>query len=238
MAGIEDKDPREALGLMPRVTGGKWEHIPKSNLDLLLDERGMSYADLADLLWSNRDRSDTVGQWVSGKRWMSDRDLVKVAATLDVSPLYLLDLSLYEWPRHDQMLWSKSFPDETLDDVRQLLDIDVRMVKYGTDEYLISHICEDVHFDGFEPVAHNVFRGLSFEFEITDDIASHDTSALRRRAARELCGIVGDYRDPSKLAKAAFNLYLDTFEKEANTEWLLAAISKAFHGYMSDHMDM
>lgn len=97
----------------PRCFEG--HYIPKKNLESFLQ---------SSPLWSQRRLADEVGtdagtvsKWLSGKKYLSDRKLVKVAHATGLSLPYLLDLT-HVWTDIDALDESFGYVDEDEDNYR------------------------------------------------------------------------------------------------------------------------
>lgn len=215
----EDADPREVAGILKAV--------PKRNLGELLEVRGITKQGLSRALGKD---NGIVGKWVNGTRRMSNADLLQTASMLDVSPLYLLDLSAYEWPNISDLL---NLSGEGPNDTRIAMHFDLKWL-HAPDEAMPNLIVEDVSFpssgDGLVRVP--VFRALTVEFPILSDGHTMSMEEIRQRLRMELSAIKGDYRDIGALSFAMLDYHLHPDNKfqpqdENVPELLLVAISNA-----------
>lgn len=100
----ESKDPRENVGLM--------KAIPKVNLGKEQEAFGRGKkAAFAEALGFSR---QTVSRWISGKERMSNESVVKVAHTMGVSPLYILDLCDEHQIEAPHAIFNRFFLDEVV----------------------------------------------------------------------------------------------------------------------------
>ena len=218
----KSKDPREIAGLL--------DAIPKHNLRELLDERGMSNADLADLLGWERRSAHRIGQWISGKARMTNDNVVRAAHVLDVSPLYLLDI---EKAAHTSEFEGRWYALDVIAprDRRRHISIDVETA-HASDEALISHIKvipRRVDPSGAPIMPRAFFSGESVLFDASGENGEKPIPCeeMRRRLIRELLDIEGDYRDLAQLAMDALGYYLSLCDgmEEAEVFEVVSAIS-------------
>ena len=195
----------------PRETARLTKAIPKYNLGELLDERDMRRADLAEALGWERSRGNVVGEWISGRRRMSNADLIRVARELDVSPIFLLDLSLDEWPEDS---YGRSVVKDTPTERRNNIIVDIHWL-YATDEAIHNAIEERTTLDSFGEsiIRKRWFWGMTVGFSVSsenDPSTVLSAKEIRQRIKRELLALEGDYRD---LAQLAFDGMAYTLER-------------------------
>lgn len=186
---LPDADPREIAGIINAV--------PKRNLEELLDSRGLTKEGFSVSIGKDK---RIANKWIRGKRRMSNNELLLVSSALDVSPLYLLDLTAWEWPNISELLdINGDGPSER----RLSMGADIGWL-YAPDEAVYNAIYKTV--DG------NLrFRasGTDIDFPVCSDGNAMSAEEIKQRIRCELAAIEGDYRDLGKLSLDTLNSFLD-----------------------------
>lgn len=219
----KDADPREIAGLLTAV--------PKRNLGELIDSRGITRQGLS--LDLGKDKS-IVGKWVNGTRRMSNADLLLTAMVLNVSPLYLLDLTTNEWP--DDLC--VSFTDCNLGPTAGRGALAAYLDDISQDDFHLGQLLEWDEFNrtcivvGGYRFYNHMNGGDSLTWSGLDDVDrahrrqrdhggadlyqwSCDRGAVVRRLMHEhFDRWAGDYRDLRKLCEDAVAFYLDAAENQ------------------------
>lgn len=223
-------DPREAAGLFGYVSfskknrdaGGKVisvtnyeapRAVPKRNLEKALAARRIAHADLAEAFGWKRTSAHKIREWIDGDAHMNDRNVIVAADALDVSPLYLLDLSFDEWPTQEERELMTRF-SHSIQDVREGINADLRIVQ-GTDcEELCSRIAARRYYADHENMASRsvlTYSGGAVSFPIEDEQSQGrvmEAKEVRLVVADRLRELRGDFRDPDLFAQEAISYHL------------------------------
>lgn len=187
--------------------------VPKRNLGKLLKDRGIKVTELATALGVKR---QTVHGWINGTQTMSNAHLVHAGLILDVSPLYLLDLTEREYTKNDaqlslnEVLSSCNKRVQGYHDFRQtILDClqqDWTTGKLGFFEwrYMDEGNRPDLEDPDEEESAH-----LLGEHVPADGGAPFDEEEYFDEGWEDwLLSIEGDYRDLTRLSRDAMRAYV------------------------------
>ena len=185
----QSRDPREFTGWMKAV--------PKHNLSRLLECQGMRAADLERMT-----NISNVSAMIDGKRRMSNAILLKCAAALGVSPLFLLDLTEDELPSPQK--------------VSQLVG-DVASRRHEL-ESLIYDILTDSSGIGGTVATRTHWSGdtardpqVVYETDLlTLEVKNPHPLYTRIEVASRIKGIEGDYRDLTALSCNLLETYPQT----------------------------
>lgn len=213
------RDPRTWLSGKPGSTQPLMAGIPKNNLSYLLAARGIPRGYLgakAGLKGSYESIENRVAEWIQGRRNLPNRRVIQIAHLLGVSPLYVLDLS----SRNDELAENVTMPRNAnvtgVTEFREALQSDLELLEDGQERVIRSMRFDRLAADDNRYIVG--FNGcVSMVIEqVSDDIKHEALEAVRC----ELMGIVGDYRDLSKLAKDAIDYH--TERKDHALNWYLA----------------
>lgn len=182
------RDPKESRD--PREIAGLCKAIPKDNLGKLVIERYGSYRAFESVVGYSQ-----VGEIVKGNRRIANAKLLRAANVLQVSPLYLLDLTHNTKPDADEVGGILAKADSAIkaltDDLAALNDSELASIKI---DYFLDPESLERAFDEW--------RAYGW-FQI-------DSSKSFAALPPTIQNIRGDYRDLDKLARDMLALYPDT----------------------------
>lgn len=198
------RDPREDSPIRAMVAGKLgcpvelvWPAArPKANLERLLRKRGTSFTSFGKAIGAER-----IGDMASGKRRMSNAVLLRAARELEVSPLFLLDLTDNECPPPREAIAIAEDARRTAEAIRS----DLKALE--ADETTLAKVGWMQR--EWMPYPAPFFLGAYAEAQLDwpdevinpEEYESHKPSPTfaRIKAAFELGGGRGDYRDPQRL---------------------------------------
>ena len=180
------RDPREVSGLIAKGRG-----IRKRNLEKLLEQRSITPAELERTVGITN-----ISEMISGKRRMSNAAILRIASALQVSPLFLLDLT--------DNTTQPPCPVDTYAEAREQLCALIYSVFEKPSAQIPDTIKNNMQWEGAygePPKIRYRDSVLSFTPYADDEIWTMAT------AANEIIRIAGDYRDLDELAQDLQKLY-------------------------------